>query len=314
MHFGISFPIFATESFSGELFFMYIEQFTNYLRLERNYSERTISAYQQDLMLFELFIRSVDSTLELVTVHRDVIRMWVVSMMETGEAATTVNRKLSTLRTFYKFLTSRGIVEHSPVRDIKGPKVSKPLPHFVRDSEMSRILDDAEQDNGFISVRNRTVLALFYETGIRLAELISINNVDIDFDNSTLKVTGKRDKQRIIPFGTGMAEQLKEYMQIRDAEFDSKDSDALFLNIKGGRIKRHQVYHLVKDALADTSVEKKSPHVLRHTFATSMLNNDAELGAVKELLGHNSLATTEIYVHMTFQELKDIYKQAHPRA
>lgn len=314
MHFGISFPIFATESFSGELFFMYIEQFTNYLRLERNYSERTISAYQQDLMLFELFIRSVDSTLELVTVHRDVIRMWVVSMMETGEAATTVNRKLSTLRTFYKFLTSRGIVKHSPVRDIKGPKVSKPLPHFVRDSEMNRILDDAEQDNGFISVRNRTVLALFYETGIRLAELISINNVDIDFDNSTLKVTGKRDKQRIIPFGTGMAEQLKEYMQIRDAEFDSKDSDALFLNIKGGRIKRHQVYHLVKDALADTSVEKKSPHVLRHTFATSMLNNDAELGAVKELLGHNSLATTEIYVHMTFQELKDIYKQAHPRA
>lgn len=314
MHFGISFPIFATESFSGELFFMYIEQFTNYLRLERNYSERTISAYQQDLMLFELFIRSVDSTLELVTVHRDVIRMWVVSMMETGEAATTVNRKLSTLRTFYKFLTSRRIVEHSPVRDIKGPKVSKPLPHFVRDSEMNRILDDAEQDNGFISVRNRTVLALFYETGIRLAELISINNVDIDFDNSTLKVTGKRDKQRIIPFGTGMAEQLKEYMQIRDAEFDSKDSDALFLNIKGGRIKRHQVYHLVKDALADTSVEKKSPHVLRHTFATSMLNNDAELGAVKELLGHNSLATTEIYVHMTFQELKDIYKQAHPRA
>ena len=293
---------------------MYIEQFANYLVFERNYSERTVSAYRQDLELFETFIKGIDATLELATVHRDVVRMWVVSMMENGDAATTVNRKLSTLRTFYKFLTARGVVTHSPLKDIKGPKVGKPLPHFVRDSEMEAILNNADQDDGFLSVRNRCVLALFYETGIRLAELISLNNGDIDFDNCTLKVTGKRDKQRIIPFGQGMAEQLREYMKVRDAEFDAEDSDALFLNIKGGRIPRHQVYHLVKDALAETSVEKKSPHVLRHTFATSMLNNDAELGAVKELLGHNSLSTTEVYVHMTFQELKDIYKQAHPRA
>lgn len=314
MHFGFSFPIFATESFSGELFFMYIEQFTDYLRLERNYSERTISSYKQDLVLFELFIKSVDITLELATVDRDVIRMWVVSMMESGEAATTVNRKLSTLRTLYKYLKARGIVEQTPIKGVKGPKISKPLPQFVRDSEMNAILDDGNNDNSYLAVRNRSILALFYETGIRLAELISLNNVDVDFDSRTLKVTGKRDKQRIIPFGVGLANQLKEYMQIRDAEFDTKDNEALFLNIKGGRIPRHQVYHLVKDALALSSVEKKSPHVLRHTFATSMLNNNAELGAVKELLGHNSLATTEIYVHMTFQELKDIYKQAHPRA
>ena len=157
-------------------------------------------------------------------------------------------------------------------------------------------------------------MALFYETGIRLAELISLNNDDIDFGNGALKVTGKRDKQRIIPFANRLADQLKDYMELRDAEIDVKESDALFLNIKGGRIPRHQVYHLVKDALKGTHVEKKSPHVLRHTFATSMLNNDAELGAVKELLGHNSLATTEVYVHITFQELKEIYKQAHPRA
>ena len=314
MHFGISFPIFATESFSGELFFMYIEQFTDYLRLERNYSERTISSYKQDLVLFELFIKGVDSTLELDTVHRDVIRMWVISMMENGEAATTVNRKLSTLRTFYKFLIARGIVEQTPVKNIKGPKVSKPLPQFVRDSEMKAILDSTEPDADFVSVRNRCILALFYETGIRLADLISLNNDDIDFGNGTLKVTGKRDKQRIIPFANRLADQLKDYMELRDAEIDVKDSDALFLNIKGGRIPRHQVYHLVKDALKESNVEKKSPHVLRHTFATSMLNNDAELGAVKELLGHNSLATTEVYVHITFQELKEIYKQAHPRA
>jgi integrase/recombinase XerC len=235
-------------------------------------------------------------------------------MMENGEAATTVNRKLSTLRTFYKFLTARGIVEQTPVRNIKGPKVSKPLPQFVRDSEMKSILDSTESDADFVSVRNRCILALFYETGIRLAELISLNNDDIDFGNGTLKVTGKRDKQRIIPFANRLADQLKDYMELRDAEIDVKDSDALFLNIKGGRIPRHQVYHLVKDALKESNVEKKSPHVLRHTFATSMLNNDAELGAVKELLGHNSLATTEVYVHITFQELKEIYKQAHPRA
>jgi integrase/recombinase XerC len=181
---------------------------------------------------------------------------------------------------------------------------------------MDELLDDENINlgEGFIGIRNRTVIAVFYETGMRMAELIGLDDRDIDFGTRTIKVTGKRDKQRFIPFGDDLDKRLHEYLDARTQEFGQRNG-AFFLSPKGERIPRHQVYLLVKDALSKVSdVSKKSPHVLRHTFATSMLNHDAELGAVKELLGHNSLQTTEIYVHTTFQELKEIYKQAHPRA
>ena len=181
---------------------------------------------------------------------------------------------------------------------------------------MDELLDDPKIDlgEGFIGVRNRTVIAVFYETGMRMAELIGLDDRDVDFSTRTIKVTGKRDKQRFIPLGEELELRLKKYLDARTEAFGQSDG-AFFVSQKGERIPRHQVYLLVKDALSKVSdVSKKSPHVLRHTFATSMLNHDAELGAVKELLGHNSLQTTEIYVHTTFQELKEIYKQAHPRA
>ena len=295
---------------------MYIDQFADYLRLERNYSPCTVSSYCKDLVLFRQFLEGIDAELDLLTADRDVVRLWVVEMMDRGEATTTVNRKLSTLRSFYKFLRMKGITDKSPVQGIKGPKNKKPLPQFVKEADMDKLLDDADIDlgEGFMGIRNRTVIAVFYETGMRMAELIGLDDRDIDFSTRTIKVTGKRDKQRFIPFGNELDVRLHQYLEARNEAFGSTQG-AFFLNQKGERIPRHQVYHLVKDALGKVSdVSKKSPHVLRHTFATSMLNHDAELGAVKELLGHNSLQTTEIYVHTTFQELKEIYKQAHPRA
>lgn len=293
---------------------MYIEQFTDYLRLERNYSDRTVSGYQRDLVLFRKFLKDTDSELDLLTADRDTVRLWVVDMMDKGEATTTVNRKLSTLRSFYRFLRMKGIMQSSPLQGIKGPKNKKPLPQFVKESEMNELLDNTDLGDGFTGIRNKTIIATFYETGMRMAELIGLDDRDIDFSAHIIKVTGKRDKQRFIPFGDKLEIQLQSYLDARTREFGST-SGAFFLSSKGDRIPRHQVYMLVKDALSRVSdVTKKSPHVLRHTFATSMLNHDAELGAVKELLGHNSLQTTEIYVHTTFQELKEIYKQAHPRA
>ena len=295
---------------------MYIDQFADYLRLERNYSPRTVSSYCKDLVLFRQFLEGIDAELDLLTADRDVVRLWVVEMMDKGEATTTVNRKLSTLRSFYKFLRMKGITDKSPVQGIKGPKNKKPLPQFVKEADMDKLLDDADIDlgEGFMGIRNRTVIAVFYETGMRMAELIGLDDRDIDFGTRTIKVTGKRDKQRFIPFGNELDVRLHQYLEARNEAFGPTQG-AFFLNQKGERIPRHQVYHLVKEALSKVSdVSKKSPHVLRHTFANSMLNHNAELGAVKELLGHNSLQTTEIYVHTTFQELKEIYKQAHPRA
>ena len=295
---------------------MYIDQFADYLRLERNYSPKTVSSYRRDLVLFRQFLADTDAELDMLTADRDTVRLWVVDMMDKGEKSTTVNRKLSTLRSFYRFLRIKGITDKSPVQGIKGPKNKKPLPQFVKEADMDKLLDDADIDlgEGFMGIRNRTVIAVFYETGMRMAELIGLDDRDIDFGTRTIKVTGKRDKQRFIPFGNELDVRLHQYLEARNEAFGPTQG-AFFLNQKGERIPRHQVYHLVKDALSKVSdVSKKSPHVLRHTFATSMLNHNAELGAVKELLGHNSLQTTEIYVHTTFQELKEIYKQAHPRA
>lgn len=293
---------------------MYIDQFTDYLRLERNYSPRTVNSYRRDLVLFRQFLAETDSELDLLTADRDVVRLWVVEMMDRHQTSTTVNRKLSTLRSFYKFLRMKGITDKSPVQGIKGPKNKKPLPQFVKESDMNELLDNADLGEGYLGIRNKTVIAVFYETGMRMAELIGLDDRDIDMGTRTIKVTGKRDKQRFIPFGNDLEKRLKAYLEARTQAF-GETSGAFFLSQKGERIPRHQVYLLVKEALTKVSdVSKKSPHVLRHTFATSMLNHDAELGAVKELLGHNSLQTTEIYVHTTFQELKEIYKQAHPRA
>ena len=292
-----------------------IDQFLNFLRYERNRSPRTVQLYEENLRDFETYIQGLDDCLSLQTADADVIRGWVEKLMDEGKKPTTVNLGLSAVRTFYRYALSRKLVDKDPARLVTGPKKSKPLPQFVRETEMDRLFDEMlPSDNNYNNVRARTILLLFYETGIRLAELVGLDDEDVDLITMQLKVTGKRDKQRIVPFGEEMAAALSDYMSMRDKEVQRR-SQALFLTDKGERVKRSQVQYLVKKHLSGvTTIKKRSPHVLRHSFATAMLNNGAGLESVKKLLGHESLETTQIYTHTTFEQLKRVYKEAHPRA
>ncbi len=293
---------------------MIVDQFLNYLQYERNRSPLTVQWYEENLRDFETYIRGVDDCLSLLTADADVIRSWVEHKMDEGKKPATVNRGLSAVRAFYRFALARKLVDKDPAHGIVGPKASKPLPMFVREGEMDRLLDDVSWKDDFNNVRARTILLLFYETGIRLAELIGIDNKDVDLEARKLKVTGKRNKQRIIPFGEELAQALTGYVSLRDDTVE-KQSDALFVNNKGRRIGRCQVQNLVRRRLSEvTTLKKRSPHVLRHSFATAMLNNGAGLESVKKLLGHASLETTEVYTHTTFEQLKRVYNEAHPRA
>ena len=295
---------------------MFIDSFIGYLKAERNYSAHTLRAYGIDLRAFEEYLSAMNEPLSLLDVDADVVRMWISSLMDDGAAVTSVNRKLSSLRTFYSYLRSEGEIEENPVLELQGPKRSKHLPTFVREEDMNALLDGdaAVFGEGYSACCNRTIILCFYETGIRLSELVELNLSDVDLAGGTLKVFGKRSRERIVPLTIELKEVLASYLEER-AAVASVDEDALFVNIKGTRVSRSSVYRLVRKSLASVStVKKKSPHVLRHTFATAMLNNEAELGAVKELLGHKRLATTEVYTHLTFEELKKFYKKAHPRA
>lgn len=293
---------------------MLTNSFLDYLRYERNYSEKTVSAYGEDLLQLEEFAREEAGDFDPVEVKPDLIREWIVSLMDKGYTSTSVNRKLSSLRSFYKYLLRQGRVEVDPLRKISGPKNKKTLPSFLKESEMNKLLDDTDFGDGFKGCRDRLVIEMFYATGMRLSELIDLDDKDVDFSASLLKVTGKRNKQRLIPFGDELRDTMLAYVDVRN-ETVSERSGAFFIRENGERLYKNLVYNLVKRNLSKVvTLKKRSPHVLRHTFATTMLNNEAELGAVKELLGHSSLATTEIYTHTTFEELKKVYKQAHPRA
>ena len=293
---------------------MLIKDFLNYLLLERNYSERTIVAYEADLREFEEYFKNTDAELDFRSVHSDNVRNWMVSLMDEGRSETSVNRKLSSLRSFYRFLLRRKEITVNPMLKVVGPKKKKPLPSFVREKDMDRLLDECSFGEGFEGYRDRTILEMFYATGMRLSELIGLNDADVDFSAKLIKVTGKRNKQRLIPFGNELAEDLHLYIKVRN-EVMPQGAEAFFVLKDGKRMYPMAVYRIVKRNLSRVvSLKKRSPHVLRHTFATAMLNDSAELRSVKELLGHESLATTEIYTHATFEELKKVYEQAHPRA
>ncbi len=293
---------------------MMINQFLDYLRYERNASPQTVQTYEESLRAFESYLTFRDNGLSLDSVDTDLIRDWMESLMDKGNSASTINKNLSALRSFYRFALKRELVKKDPAHAVTGPKKSKPLPQFLREGEMDRLLDGLEWGSSFNNVRARTILLLFYEAGLRRSELIGLDDKDIDFEAAQLKVTGKRNKQRIVPFGAELAETLKDYKAKRQEEF-GETSGALFLSDKGERISGAQVYQIVRKYLSMvTSLKKRSPHVLRHTFATAMLNNGAGLETIKSLLGHESVSTTEIYTHTTFEQLKRIYKEAHPRA
>ena len=286
---------------------MLIEPFLDYLRLEKNCSEKTIVSYGTDLTKFEEFFKSVDEEIDFTTVDADVIRLWVVSLMDGGYTSTSVNRKLSSLRSFYRYLLRKKIVAVDPTFKVVGPKKKKPLPVFVKEEDMNRLLDEIPCGKGFAGCLDKMIIEMFYATGMRLSELIGLDDADIDFSASLIKVTGKRNKQRLIPFGDELRLSLLNYIKVRNEAVPDREK-AFFVKQDGKRLYPMKVYNLVKRNLSKVvTLKKRSPHVLRHSFATSMLNNQAELGAVKELLGHESLTTTEIYTHTTFEELKKVY-------
>ena len=295
-----------------------IEGFLNYLTHERAYSPHTVTSYGNDLREFEAYLANTENVLKTHEADADLIRGWAMELMAAGRSATTVNRKLSSLRTYYKYLLKKGAIAVSPMQSVHGPKKKKPLPQFVRESDMERLLDDTLTDDSWQGRREHVIIQLFYETGIRLSELVGLNVGDVDLVRKTIKVTGKRNKQRIIPIGDSLAQNLKVYIEEKDVEFglsSTLNPQPLFITDKGARVYPAWVYRLVRKNLSQVvTLKKRSPHVLRHTFATAMLNGDAELEAVKELMGHESVSTTQIYTHTTFEELKKAYSKAHPRA
>ena len=288
--------------------------FLDYLRYERNRSELTVLRYEKSLKDFEAYFEERDSGLSWKTVDADVVRDWMETLMDKGMKSTSICADLSALRTFFRFALSRGLIDKDPAYGIVGPKKQKPLPQFVRENEMDELLDKEGWGDNYKEVRARTIILLLYETGLRRAELAALDDRSIDWSARQLKVTGKRNKQRIVPFGDELAEELKHYMELRNEAQSDRDPEALFVGEKGERLGGCQIYLLVRKYLSQvTTMKKRSPHVLRHSFATAMLNHGAGLESVKLLLVHESLETTEIYTHTTFEQLKRVYKDAHPR-
>lgn len=293
---------------------MIIDRFLEYLQYERNYSTHTVLSYKKDLSQFADYVVGEQGEFRYDQIDSDIIRSWIVSLMEEKLTPATVKRKLSALRSFYRFLLKQGLVSRNPLLNISGPKSSKKIPQFVKESEMDFLLDEDEsEETPFVEMRNRAILHLFYATGIRRAELLALRDVDIDYYANVIKVTGKRNKQRLIPMGEELRQVLMAYQEERDVRVGCGDGH-LFVRETGEEMYPMLLYRIVKSRLAGANLSKRSPHVLRHTFATSMLNHGAQLNAVKELLGHSSLSSTEVYTHTTFEELKRTYNSAHPRA
>ncbi|WEK20077.1 MAG: tyrosine-type recombinase/integrase [Candidatus Pedobacter colombiensis] len=294
---------------------MTVEQFLTYLQHEKRYSSHTIQSYQTDLLQFEDFIgKTFDMPLaEVKHVH---IRDFMVYLMDNKVGENSVGRKLSTLRSFYKFLLRQDLIPASPMALVKAPKVPKKLPVFIDDAKLDLLLDSEEFfDDSFPSVRDRLIIETFFGTGMRLAELLSLKEEDINFYDSTIRVMGKRSKERIIPISKILAEQLKNYVALKTLQkFDNKTLGLIVTN-KGAEAYPEFIRRIVQRYLTYVSTQdKKSPHVLRHSYATSLLNRGADLNAIKELLGHASLAATQVYTHNSVERLKTIYKQAHPKA
>ncbi len=293
----------------------WIDSFLEYLSAERSYSPLTVLKYGDSLKAFQRFFEGMDAALTWNTVDASVVREWIVYMLdEEGKDISTVNYGgLSPLRTFYKYLRRMGWVDVNPMEKVVAPKMPKKLPSFVKEADMDRLLEEMEEDTSFEGIRDRLIVMMFYETGIRRAELLSLKDADIDQKVMQLKVTGKRNKQRIVPFGRELKEEIGKYLQAR-SEILHDVPEGFFVREDGKPISYAKVGEIVKKNLSlVTQQKKRTPHVLRHSFATAMLNNDADLGSIQKLLGHENLATTEIYTHLSFEELKSVYKNAHPR-
>ena len=287
------------------------DNFLKYLQFEKRLSAHTVLAYSTDLTFFYDYLQSIYQVNDISEINHLLIRSWIVKMMEEGIGARSINRKISTLKTFYKYLLRQGLVSENPMLKIQSPKTPKRLPVFVEKEKMDLLLDNIEFGEDEEGIRNKLIIELFYATGIRLSELINLRQKDVDMHSCQLKVLGKRNKERIVPFSNELKNKLQAYLSIKPAIFN----EYLLVTAKGKKMYEKLVYNIVRQYLSQvTTIDKKSPHVLRHTFATHMLNNGAELNAIKELLGHANLSATQVYTHNTVEKLKNIHKQAHPKA
>jgi integrase/recombinase XerC len=304
---------------------MVLDRFIQHIKFEKRYSPHTVSAYQSDLDQFLLFLNPPDSEASVTTpeeiTHHD-IRNWMVHLMDQGVSPRSVTRKIATLRKYFKFLLQEGDITVNPTARITAPKVPKHLPVVVDSEKLTGMLDGKLDTlsyktfaNDFAGTRDKVVVEMLFGTGMRLAELTGVKETDIDFYENTVKVLGKRNKQRIIPLNTELVQLLKSYIELKKSENFHNNSVTLVVTNKGTDIYPKLIYLIVQKYLSNISTQdKKSPHVLRHTFATSLLNNGADLNAIKELLGHANLSATQIYTHNSVERLKSIYKQAHPKA
>ena len=292
-----------------------IQSFLKYLAYEKRYSQHTITSYQCDLDQFQNFLSVNFSGLGIEAVSYHQIRAWIISLMESGLNPRSVNRKIVSLKSFYKFLLMSENIKTDPTIRIKVLKTTKKLPDFVQEEDMHRLLDNFTFEDDFSGWRDRLILELLYGTGIRLSELIGLKESDIDQFHGHIKVLGKRNKERIIPFSENLDGVLSKYLDKKKSVFDHNSDDFLIVTDKRGKGYPMMIYRVVKKYLAIfTTVDKKSPHVLRHTFATHLLNKGADLNAVKDLLGHASLAATQVYTHNSLDKLKRVFDQAHPKA
>lgn len=294
----------------------YQESFINYLKYEKRNSSHTVIAYKKDLDQFVLFCTEMVGEFDVKRVDTKLVRSWIVSLMESGYTPRSVNRKVSTIKAYFRFLMKNAEtsgVETNPAINLPLPKIRKKLPGFVEEDNLHHLLDDGFFSNDFRGVRDKLIITLLYGTGIRLAELLKLKESDFDMKGYLIKVFGKRQKERIIPYPRSINPLLQQYLEIRNQEVGYTPG-SLLVTEKGEPVYEKLIYRVVKRNLEMvTSLEKKSPHVLRHSYATHLLNKGADLNAVKELLGHSNLSATQIYTHTTFEKLHDIYKQAHPR-
>lgn len=292
----------------------HFEQFLGFLRYEKRYSGHTVTAYTKDLDQFIQFGSEMVEDFSLLTVDHHLIRQWVISLMDQGMTVVSVKRKISTLRSLYKYLLRDGLMEKDPTDLVMVPKSGKKLPQFVQENEMNKLLDTSFFTGDFSGLRDKAILSLFYGTGMRLSELMGIRMLDLNLKERVVKVLGKRNKERLIPYPSEISNDISGYLTARN-ELVGDSISYLFVTEKGEQVYEKLLYRIVRKYLSlVTTMEKRSPHILRHSYATHLLNRGADLNAIKELLGHASLAATQVYTHTSFEKLKTIYNQAHPRA
>mgnify|MGYP003439325417 FL=1 len=287
-----------------------------YLRYEKRSSEHTVVSYQNDIVQFTDFLQDINSSVDLLAVTPDKIRAWVIHLAEEEITSRSINRKLSALRSFYHYHTRIGNISNSPMDTISAPKLSKRLPCFLEENETEKLFGPDLFSDTYQGWRDRTIIELFYATGIRISELINLTFDKVNLYGNTIKVLGKRNKEREIPFGNTFKNCYQSYVNFYDEKFNGHTkSSYIFVTDKANKVYPKFVYSIVRKYLdMVTAIDKRSPHVLRHTFATHLLNRGADINAIKEILGHSSLSATQVYTHNSIEKLKSIYQTAHPRA